>query len=233
MIILMILFSTLTFQTQSAIMAKPDDEGDDDHDDDNLASSLKGDKNSDQASNTLVEILNRNPDCVQTKVQSISSSDHGGSDDDDDEDAIDAIDDDYETKWSAEQFGSYLQLDLGAVKKLCSVDISWFEGDQKENNFVLSVSENGSVFKDVLRDSSSGMTQTKEYYEFSPTDGRYLRITFYGNSENEKDVGVREVVVNTMRAEITTTSTATNHAKISDSEGASAPSSSGLAMIED
>jgi subtilisin family serine protease len=228
MIILLILFSTLTFQTQFVIMAKPDDDDDDDdHDDDNSVSSLKGNKNSDHASNALVEILNRNPDCVQSKVQSISSSDHGGSDDDDDEDAIKAIDSDFETTWSAEQFGSYLQLDLGAVKRLCSVDINWFDGDQRENNFVLSVSENGSAFKDVLRDSSSGTTQTKEYYEFPPADGRYLRITFYGNSENEKDVGVREVVVNTMRADIiTSTTTTANLAGISGSEAAAAPSSS-------
>lgn len=108
------------------------------------------------------------------------------------------MDGDFETKWSAEDIGSFLQLDLGAVKKLCSVDVSWFEGDERKNDFILSISEDGSAFKDVLRGSSSGTTQAKERYDFSPANARYLKIAFYGNSDNEDHVTVRELAVNTM-----------------------------------
>ena len=154
---------------------------------------------------------------VNSLVKTISSSDHDNKDydDDDDKNVRDAVDGDFETRWTAEKLGSYLQLDIGSFQKICSVDISWFEGDQKENNFVLSVSEDGSTFKDVLRTSSSGMTQTKEYYDFAPAEGRYVRITFYGNSDNEREVSVREVVVNTMRA-ATTDTTSNNHSNISE-----------------
>ncbi|MGI0043382.1 MAG: discoidin domain-containing protein, partial [Nitrososphaeraceae archaeon] len=173
-----------------------DDEKNDDHNNNDVDStSVNVDKHSDETSNALVEIIDNNPDCLPATVKNILSSDHEG---DNTENIREVIDGDFETRWIAEELGSYLQLDIGSFEKICSVDISWFEGDQKENNFVLSVSEDGTTFKDVLRTSSSGTTQTKEYYQFSPTEGRYLRITFYGNSDNERNVSVREVVVNTM-----------------------------------
>lgn len=200
------------------VAAKEDDDAENDNDNDNhndidATPSVNVDKHSDNTSNALVEILDRNPECLPATVRTILSSDH---EEVNNENAFDAIDGDFETRWSAEEFGSYLQLDIGNIEKICSVDISWFEGDQKENNFVLSVSEGGSTFKDILRTSSSEMTQTKEYYQFSPTEGRYLRITFYGNSENEKDVGVREVVVNTMHTATNVTATTAKLTNVSD-----------------
>lgn len=213
---LLIVSSTTTSQILSVAAAKEDDDIDKNNHNNNkdvdATLFVNTDKDSDRTSNALVEVIDRNPDCLPTTVETILSSDHDNKDydDEDDKNVRDAVDGDFETRWTAEELGSYLQLDIGSFQKICSVDISWFGGDQKENNFVLSVSEDGSTFKDVLRTSSSGMTQTKEYYDFTPTEGRYLRITFYGNSDNEREVSVREVVVNTMRA-ATTDTTSNNH----------------------
>jgi hypothetical protein len=220
---LLIVSPTMTSQSLSVAAIKEDgDEGDKNNNHNNnkdvdATLSVNTDKDSDSTSNALVEIIDRNPDCLPTTVKTILSSDHDNKDydDDDDKNVRDAVDGDFETRWTAEKLGSYLQLDIGSFQKICSVDISWFEGDQKENNFVLSVSEDGSTFKDVLRTSSSGMTQTKEYYDFTPAEGKYLRITFYGNSDNEREVSVREVVVNTMR-NTTDVNTITNLSNISE-----------------
>ena len=141
---------------------------------------------------------NTSTPCLNAPIQSVSSSedDDNGDEDEDDNDAMKVLDGDFETEWSAGDLGSFLQLDLGDVKKLCSVGASWAEGDEKSNNFVLSVSKDGRTFEDVLRSSSSGTTEFKEHYGFPPSDGRYLRITFYGDSQNDEDVTLRELTVN-------------------------------------
>ena len=219
-ITLLIVSSTMISQILSVTAAKEDDVDDsknnnhsNNNDDVDATLSVNTDKDSDRTSNALVEIIDRNPDCLPTTIKTILSSDHDNKDNDDN--VRKAVDGDFETRWTAKELGSYLQLDIGSIKKICSVDVSWFEGDQKENSFVLSVSEDGSTFKDVLRTSSSGMTQTKEYYDFTPAEGKYLRITFYGNSDNEREVSVREVVVNIMR-NTTDVNTITNLSNISE-----------------
>jgi subtilisin family serine protease len=179
--------STLTSQIPAMVEAKADEE-----EEDSTSSGIIEDYPN-QIFNSQIEIVDPNSDCSQSPIHSIIASDE-----DENEVASDTLDGDLETEWTAEELGSYLQLDLGALKRLCSVDVSWFEGDEKTNNFVVSVSKDGAAFEDVLRGSSSGTTQAKEHYEFSPSDGRYLRITFYGNSDNEDDVTVRELTVNTM-----------------------------------
>ncbi|MGH9976606.1 MAG: hypothetical protein ACRD8Z_12345, partial [Nitrososphaeraceae archaeon] len=123
------------------VAAKEDNDNDEKNDDHNNndvdSTSVNVDKHSDETSNALVEIIDNNPDCLPATVKNILSSDHEG---DNTENIREVIDGDFETRWIAEELGSYLQLDIGSIEKICSVDISWFEGDQKENNFVLSVS---------------------------------------------------------------------------------------------
>lgn len=153
--------------------------------------------------------LYSNSNCSQTPIASIVTSydededdevvkdEDDDEDDEDDEDRVrNVLDDNFDTEWSTEGLGSFLQLDMGSVKEICSLDVSWSEGDEKTNNFVLSLSKDGATFEDVLRTSSSGTTEFKERYEFSPSDSRYLRITFYGNSENDDEVTIREMAVN-------------------------------------
>ena len=184
---LLILSSTLTSQIPAAMVfaTVEGDEGDEE-----LASSLQGtaEKYSDQSLDSQLTILNSSNgiSCFQTRVQSASSSDVNEDDDEDEDDKImNMLDGDSETEWSAGDLGSFLQLDLGGVKKICSIDVSWANGDEKSNNFVVSVSRDGTTFEDVLRSSSCGTTELKEHYVVPTKDGRYLRITFYVDSEND------------------------------------------------
>ena len=41
-------------------------------------------------------------------------------------------------------------MDLGVRKTVCSVDIAWYDGNVRQNNFVISVSNDGTTFTDVL-----------------------------------------------------------------------------------
>ena len=200
-IALLILSSTLTSQIPAAMVVKAV-EGDDG--DEDLASSppsAAGKYSGESLDSQLATIINSNTStpCLNAAIQSISSNDINEDDDDeeDNDELMNVLDGDPETEWSAGDLGSFLQLDLGDVKKICSVDASWSDGDEKSNNFVVSVSKDGTAFEDVLRGSSSGTTESKEHYGLPPSDGRYLRITFYGDSENDEDVTLHELTVNT------------------------------------
>jgi hypothetical protein len=96
------------------------------------------------------------------------------------------IDNNLNTRWSNLGSGSWLQLDLGAKKSICSVDIAWYRGDMRENNFTISVSDDGNTFTNIFSATSSGNTASPEKYTLpSGTEGRYLRITVNGNTENQ------------------------------------------------
>ena len=73
---------------------------------------------------------------------------------------------------------------MGQQKVLCSVDITWHRGNERHNNFVLSISDNGKTFTDVFSNKSSGTTLSPERYDFPETMGRFVRITVNGNTQN-------------------------------------------------
>jgi F5/8 type C domain-containing protein len=95
------------------------------------------------------------------------------------------IDNNLNTRWSNNGVGSWIQLDLGSKKGICSIDIAWYRGDVRQNNFVVSVSDDGNTFTNKFSGSSSGSTPSLEKYTMpAGTEGRYVRITVNGNSES-------------------------------------------------
>jgi hypothetical protein len=67
---------------------------------------------------------------------------------------------------------------------MCSVDIAWYQGDERTNNFVVSLSSDGTSFTNVYSGKSSGTTTSEERYSFAETTTRYVRITVNGNTLN-------------------------------------------------
>jgi hypothetical protein len=95
------------------------------------------------------------------------------------------IDKNLNTGWSKDGTGSWIQFDLGSKAKICSVDIAWYRGDMRQNVFTVSVSDDGSIFKNVTERKSSGTATGLEKYSLPPgTEGKFVRITVNGNSEN-------------------------------------------------
>ncbi len=202
-ITLLILTSTLTSHIPVAMYVRAAEvvDGDEDLAMPTSSSASITNKDLDWSIGPQMAILNSttSTSCLQTPILSVSSSEDDDDEDEDengDDDTMNVLDGDFETEWSVADLGTFLQLDLGKVNKICSVDASWSEGDEKSVNFVLSVSKDGKKFEDVLRSSSSGTTESKENYKFPTSDGKYLRITFYGDSENNEDVALRELTVN-------------------------------------
>ena len=94
-------------------------------------------------------------------------------------------DNNLETRWSNNGKGSWIQLDLGSSKNICSVNIAWYKGNERQSNFVISTSKDGSTFTKVLEKKSSGTTLNLEKYVLPETNARYLKITVNGNTQND------------------------------------------------
>ncbi len=96
-----------------------------------------------------------------------------------------SVDNDLSTKWSNLGLGSWLQFDLGQEKQVCDIGISWYKGDFRYIDFVVSVSSDGYDFRQVFSSTNSYTTDDIEIYDIPDTVGKYLRITVTGNSVND------------------------------------------------
>jgi hypothetical protein len=109
--------------------------------------------------------------------------------------ASNAIDNNPNTRWSNNGKGSFIQADLGHSKILCTVDISWLHGDSRQYNFVISASNDGTNFNDLVSAKSTGETNLAERYNVPQVTARYVKITVFGNNENDW-VNISEMAIN-------------------------------------
>jgi Concanavalin A-like lectin/glucanases superfamily/F5/8 type C domain len=94
------------------------------------------------------------------------------------------LDNNLNTRWSNLGVGSWIRVDLGSTKTICSVDIAWYKGNERKSSFVISTSTDGTTFTTVFSGSSSGTTLNQEKYTFASTNARYVKITVNGNTQN-------------------------------------------------
>jgi hypothetical protein len=118
--------------------------------------------------------------CVDTNITGISAS--GSSQNFPPNNVVDK---NFNTLWSTYGKGSWIQLDLGSSKNICSVNIAWYKGDTRESNFVISTSTDGSSYKNVLSTKSSGTTLSFDKYVIPNIQARYVLITVNGNTQND------------------------------------------------
>lgn len=103
------------------------------------------------------------------------------------------IDNRLDTRWATNGQGEYLQFDLGSRKAITAVSIAWYRGNARTYNYQLQVSDDASTFIDVGgRRTNSGTSATLESTAVA-TEGRYLRVVGYGNTESADWVSVHEV----------------------------------------
>jgi len=127
--------------------------------------------------------------------------------------ASEAVDNDAATRWSNQGLGSWISLDLGSQKTVCSVDIIWYNGNQRQNTFEIAVSNDGNTFTKIFSSKSSGTTTAAEKYDVTDSQGRYVKVTVTGNTQsdwasiNEIDVfGTSSTASDTAKPTVTGTS---------------------------
>src|SRR5437870_948427 len=118
--------------------------------------------------------------CQKLPIASVSANGNDGNV------PANVLDNNLNTRWSNLGVGSFIQADLGGQKTICSVDIAWYRGNLRVNNFVISVSSDGTSFTNVFTGKSSGTTLSAEKYSL-PTSvtTRFVRVTVNGNTENQ------------------------------------------------
>jgi hypothetical protein len=109
-------------------------------------------------------------------------------------------DNNLETRWSHEGSGSWIQLDLGTRNLICSMDIAWYKGDERSNNFSISLSNDGNSFENVYQGSSSGTSLSPETYDFANAPARFVKVIVYENTDDFSDLtdwaAITEIKVN-------------------------------------
>jgi hypothetical protein len=120
-----------------------------------------------------------NTNCIKLPIGSVTASGSDGNL------PANVLDNNLNTRWSNLGVGSFIQADLGVQKTICSVDIAWYRGNLRVNNFVISASSDGNSFTNVFTGKSSGTTLSAETYSI-PTNvtARFVRVTVNGNTEN-------------------------------------------------
>jgi hypothetical protein len=121
---------------------------------------------------------------------------------DDGDDALpqNAFDNDLDTRWSHDSMGSWIIVDVGTIREICSVDIAWYRGDERSYDFIISLSNDGTNFKDLFEGTSRGDTLSPERYKVTdsvstegggaaetPVSARYVKITINGNSNADTE----------------------------------------------
>jgi hypothetical protein len=94
-----------------------------------------------------------------------------------------AADMNIKTGWASDEVPAFIQADLKNAATVCSVDISWYQGDSVKYRFVISTSADGITFRDVASGVSSGQTISPERYNIPDTNARYVRVTVNGNDQ--------------------------------------------------
>jgi hypothetical protein len=134
---------------------------------------------------------------TQPLCQKIPISNVAAIDDDGINHPTNAIDNNLNTRWSNLGVGSWIQADLGSQMTTCIIDITWYNGNQRQNNFIISVSSDGSTFTPVFTGKSTGTTlSSPERYNLpANTVGRFVKITVNGNTQNNW-ASITEIAVN-------------------------------------
>ena len=99
--------------------------------------------------------------------------------------AKNVIDSKVNLRWAANGVGTFIQADLGSIKTICSLGIAWYKGDARHYNFDISVSKDGNAYTMAFSGTSTGKTSQIENNTFREIDGRYIKVTVNGNSEND------------------------------------------------
>lgn len=98
--------------------------------------------------------------------------------------AQNTIDDNFDTRWSSDMLGSYIDYDLGSVQDICFVSMAFANGNARKEMFAVSISDDGENWTEVYTGKNSGTTTDLEGYYIGDRKARFVRVYGYGNALN-------------------------------------------------
>ena len=67
---------------------------------------------------------------------------------------------------------------------ICSIEIAWYRGNERVNDFVITGSNDGVNFFNIFSGKSSGLTTNFEKYDLKSAKAKIIRVTVTLNSQN-------------------------------------------------
>jgi hypothetical protein len=98
---------------------------------------------------------------------------------------LNTLDNNLDTRWSAQGVGEWIKYDLGFLRKIDYLKISFYQGDSRIQSFEVDTSSDDNNWKNVYFGQSSGNTLQPQKFDFLDSDARYVRIKGNGNTEND------------------------------------------------
>ena len=99
--------------------------------------------------------------------------------------AINVLDNNLNTRWSANGDGQYIQFCLENAQDVSGVQIAFYSGNLRQSKFDVQISTNGTMWMNVLTNvSSSGTSLSLEQFTFATQSAKYVRIVGHGNTVN-------------------------------------------------
>ena len=95
------------------------------------------------------------------------------------------LDNNMDTRWAAQGTNSWISYDLGAVKNISYLNISFYRGDQRYQDFSVEVSNDNANWIPVYEGTSNGNTSLPQKFDFDDVAARYIRIIGKGNTQND------------------------------------------------
>lgn len=88
------------------------------------------------------------------------------------------------TRWSALPDGAWVQLDLGAERKVSSIRVAPYNGGSRTSTFDVRVSTDGTTWTTVLARKVTALSVDLQRFAFPEVTARYVRLVGHGNSAN-------------------------------------------------
>jgi hypothetical protein len=108
------------------------------------------------------------------------------------------IDDLTESRWSSAGRDQWILLELAAPTMLDAISISWQYGQDRTAAWVLEISEDGSIWRQVLEAESRQVYPDWDTQDFPKQNARFARLRCLGNNSNEWN-SILELRVGKMR----------------------------------
>lgn len=83
------------------------------------------------------------------------------------------------------QTGQWILLDIAKRTQISRADIAWIYGERRRYRFKIEVSSDSKKFVEVFNGASSGKSDELEEYGFSSVSAKQVRISGFGNNEND------------------------------------------------
>lgn len=98
--------------------------------------------------------------------------------------AQNTIDGSFDTRWSSDMLGSYIDYDFGTVCDISFVSMAFASGNARKEMFAIAISEDGENWTEVYTGKNSGTTLDFEGYYIGERKARFVRVYGYGNALN-------------------------------------------------